>query len=148
MNATKFQRRGLKVLGAPLTAFGVSTLLLLIAGVGLLVKTRSDFYAGVSVDLAAKYAEQVTTAIDGHHTQFKAFPARLSELALPAGDPGYVPKLAFDASTGALLVDLESQHGKFGSLRYTATRTSNGGTHWRCQNISVATDRLPSHCSP
>lgn len=138
---------GIKVLRGALTAFAVVVPALLVAGMTLLVQTRSDYYAMESVKLAARYAEQVMTAIERHHTQHKTFPVSLSELSLPAGDPGYVPKLALDASTGALSVLVETEHGEFGSLRYVPSRDSGGGARWRCQNVSVATSLLPAQCS-
>ncbi len=146
MTAT-LQRLGSKVVRVAISVFGVAILALLVAGVMLVVQTRSDYYARVSVKLAASYAEQVMLAIEGHQARFKTFPVSLSDLSLPAGDPGYVPRLAFDASTGALSIAVETEHGKFGSLRYVPTQDSTGGVRWRCQNVSVAMSLLPAHCN-
>jgi hypothetical protein len=126
---------------------GVGILALLFAGVTLLLQVRSDYYARVSVNLAARYADQVMLVIDGHRARYETFPASLSELSLPAGEPGYVPKLAFDASTGTLSVAVETEHGDFGYLRYVQTRDSSASGRWRCVNVSVAMNLLPAQCT-
>lgn len=146
MTATTLQRRRSGVLRAARKVFGVGLLALLVVSVTALVRIRSDYYASQSVELAARYAQQVMLAIEEHHSRHGMFPAGLSELTLPAGDAGFVPKLAFDASTGALSVAVETDHGSFGSLRYQPSRDSSGGVRWRCVNVSVPTSLLPDRC--
>lgn len=73
MNATTHQRRGSRVLSGALKIFGVGILALLVTGVMLLVQIRSDYYARVSVDLAARYADQVMLAIDRHQARYQTW---------------------------------------------------------------------------
>lgn len=134
----------IKLLRPALTAVAVVVLALLIAAVTFLAQTRSDYYAKVSVDLAARYSEQV---IEVHLARYKSLPPSLSALSMPAGDPGFVPKLALDVSTGALSVLVENDYGNYGSLRYVPTRDTNGRFGWRCLNVSVASSLLPPSCS-
>jgi hypothetical protein len=147
MSTTTLQRLGSKGLRTVVTVFAAAILALLVAGVILFVQARSDYYAKVSVNLAASYAEKVLLVIEGHQARYKTFPVSLSQLPLPVGDPGYVPKLAFDAHAGALSVAVETEHGKFGSMRYVLSQDSSGGIRWRCQNVSVAMSLLPAQCN-
>lgn len=147
MNSTTRQRLGSSILRGTLKILGAGVVALLAVGLILLLHVRSDYYAKVSINQAVSYAEQVMLAIDGHRALHRNFPASLSDLSLPVGDPGYVPKLALDASAGALLVDVETSHGKFGSLRYVPSRDSSTTGRWRCVNVSVPVKLLPAQCS-
>jgi hypothetical protein len=144
---TMLRRLKSRVLRDSLKVFGVGILALLVAGVALLLQIRSDYYARVSVNLAASYADRVMLAIDGHRARYETLPASLSDLALPAGEPGYVPELAFDASTGTLYVAVETEHGNFGSLHYVQSQDSSAAGRWRCVNVSVAMSLLPAQCT-
>lgn len=148
MTTARFIRLGHQVLGAAITGVAVAVFVLFVAVVALFVQTYLNLYAKVSVTLAVQFADRVVAAIDGHVEKHKALPASLSELSLPAGDPGFVPRLSLDVSTGTLSVVIENGHGKFGSVRYVSTRDNDGSVRWLCQNVSVATDLLPAQCSP
>lgn len=135
------------VLRTALKLLAASAIVLFLAGLPLLMHVRAEYYANVSVTLAVRYAEAATHYISEHYARKQAFPAKLSELQLPDGESGYAPRLALDAVTGELTVDIESEHGNYGSLRFLPTRGYSESTRWHCQNVSVEVDLLPSQCS-
>lgn len=121
--------------------------LLLFGAVLLLIQSRSGYYASVSVKLAVGYAEQVLVELAKHQALHQSLPANLSELQLPKGEPGYVPKLTFDAASGGLAVEVHSDHGNYGSFRYVVTQSNEGAIRWRCENLSVESNFLPLTCA-
>jgi hypothetical protein len=124
----------------------VVTLLLLVGAMYWGYQVRSDYYAKVSVQLAAQYAEQSLKAVSAHYLQTKAYPASMGLLTLPKGDTGFVPRLQLDQVTGELTVEVISDHGSFGVLRFSREKDSTAGMNWRCLNGSVEQRFLPKQC--
>lgn len=129
------------------STFAILTLLVLVgSAVFLFMRIQSDYYARESIKLGAKYAQQVLVVIDQHRERHGAPPTTLRELHLPPGDPGFVPTLALEWPAGSLLVTIDGDYGKFGTLRFVPINDSAGLVQWRCQNLSVRADMLQVTC--
>lgn len=108
---------------------------------------RSDYYAKVSISLAARFAEDLTAALDGYYDKHQRFPLKLSDVSQPSGDPGYIPKVTFDPNSGVLTVAIVSIEGNYGTISYSPNRIGESRLQWQCRNGTVAIEFLPPQCS-
>ena len=111
------------------------------------VQIRANYYAKVSVLEAARYAEQLTEQVGAYERDHGSFPSSLSDLSLPAGEPGYVPGVTLDRNTGALVIDVKSGDRKLGVLRFIQKSVAGERGHWHCENVSVSKELLPAQCT-
>lgn len=130
-----------------LLRLGSAVILTFIVGiVWAFLEIRSDYYAKVSVSLAAKFAEGLTASLDRYYDQHQRFPLSLSEVSQPSGDPGYIPKIAFDPNSGVLTVAIVSIEGNYGTISYTPKRIGEKRLRWQCRNATVSIGFLPPQC--